>query len=655
MGFCRKSCLLLLAVIIFWGTGLPAVQASGLMSITMDGAPVETDVPPFIDGSSRTMVPVRFISEALGCAVNWNPQEQRVKVSQAGTVVDLYIGRVTAHVNGAEVAIDESREGTTAILKSGRTMVPLRFLAETFGLLVDWKKEQRVVALKSPPAPPAIPEEIAAGGEPEGHEANPLVGTVKGNGVNIRSGPGTGYDRLTQVNTGARLAVLAEEGGWVQVELPGLGKGWISGDYIELQDFSLAGDVELGGSYAMPADAACSALVMKDSVNVRTSPSQNSVVIDQVSSGQLLEVTGKKDNWLAVRLADGRSGWIAGWLAAVRYDTGKNTAVLDSGRSLGLLSRWSPGGTQAGAGDELPVLTGVEAEKTVDGVLLKVNAAAYLALPSSFRLDSPARLVFDFGARLGEESVAPVLEANQGPVSCFRLGQFDEQTVRIVADLRGAASYALSQSPDGRTATIQIRSVDASDKLIVIDPGHGALQDWGTDPGAVGPTGLRERDVVRSISLQLGNILLNEGFTVIYTHEGQTGLTLEDRALVASISGAELLVSIHANASTNRSLAGTMTFYHAPWGSALQDQINKRKMLAEFLQAELLSRLNRENKGVKEANYAVLRNCPIPAALVEVAFISNAEEERLLADPAFQRRAAEAIALGIKRYLAKQG
>jgi N-acetylmuramoyl-L-alanine amidase len=157
---------------------------------------------------------------------------------------------------------------------------------------------------------------------------------------------------------------------------------------------------------------------------------------------------------------------------------------------------------------------------------------------------------------------------------------------------------------------------------------------------------------VRSISLQLGNILLNEGFTVIYTHEGETGLSLEDRARVASISGAELLISIHANASTNRSLAGTMTFYHAPWGADLQYQISNRKLLASCIQTELLNRLKRENKGISEANYAVLRNCPIPAALVEVAFISNYEEERLLANADFRRRAAEAIALGIKRYLA---
>lgn len=645
MKFCRKCCLFALAFILVLGACMPAALASGGISISVDGSAVETDVPPFIDSNGRTMVPVRFVSEALGCGVSWNAENQRIKISRTEIWVELFIGQKTAHVNGSAVEMD-----TTAVLREGRTMVPLRFLAETFGLEVDWSEARRTVAIKSPAPPEGPSPESPPEGPSSEEDPNPWVGIVNGNSVNIRSGPGTDYDRLTQVNAGTRLTILAEKGGWVQVEIPGGGRGWIAGWLIDYQDPASSGDVNLGGNYAMPLGASRFALVMKDSVNVRTSPSLNSSVIAQVSSGQQLEVTGKQNNWFAVRLPDGRSGWIAGWLAAVGYDTDKKENSADSGRPAELISRWSPGGQNTATG--LPVLTGVEVEKTGDGVLLKVNAASYLALPSSFRLNNPSRLVFDFNAYLGEDSSAPTLQANCGPVTSFRLGQLDEQTVRIVADLRDAASYALDQDPGGRTITIQIRSVDSSGKLIVIDPGHGALQTWGgSDPGAIGPSGLRERDVVRSISLQLGNILLNEGFTVIYTREGETGLTLEDRASVASISGAELLVSIHANASTDRSMSGTMTFYHAPWGSDLQDQISQRKKLANYIQSELMNRLQRENKGVREANFSVLRNCPIPAALVEVAFISNPEEEKLLADQAFQRRAAEAIALGIKRYL----
>lgn len=641
MDFWRKICFIALAITLLLGISAATVQASGQVNISVDGTIVETDVPPFIDENGRTMVPVRFVSEALGCVVGWNAEEQRVRITRTGIAVDLYIGQKTAHIKGIDIDGTETKEmDTTAVLKAGRTMVPLRFLAETFGLKVDWKEEQRTVAIESPAPPPQ--EEASA----------PWVGIVTGNNVNIRSGPGTNYNPpLTQVNAGTRLTILAEDGEWLRIEIPGGGKGWISGRYIEIQDPASTGEVTLGGGYAPPADAARFALVMKDSVNIRTSPNLGSSVITKVSSGQQLEVTGEQNNWFAVRLADGRKGWIAGWLVAVRYDMNKKETPADSNRVAGLLSRWNPG-IRAIAGD-LPLFTGVEVERTGNGILLKISADSYLSMPSSFRLNNPSRLVFDFSAHLGEDSSSPALPANYGPVTQVRLGQLDNQTVRVVADLQAPASYALDQSSDGRTITIQIRSVDLSEKLIVIDPGHGALQSWGSDPGAIGPTGLRERDVNRSISLQLGNILLNEGYTVIYTRQSDTGLTLEDRASVASISGAELLVSIHCNASTDRSMAGTMTFYHAPWGTDQENQISARKMLAGLIQDELFNRLQRENKGIRDANFSVLRNCPVPAALVEIAFISNPEEEKLLAEPTFQRRAAEAIALGIKRYLSR--
>ncbi len=654
----RIICLITLVFISVLGTSISTGQASGQVNITVDGKEIAVDVAPYIDENARTMVPVRFVSEALGCVVSWNAGEQRVRISHTGSAVDLHIGEKTAHINGVEKEMD-----TTAVLKAGRTMVPLRFLAETFGLNVNWKEEQRTVAIKSPAtlpgeessAPGSDEDKQSAPGSDEDELPNLQIGIVTGNLVNIRSGPGTDNARLTQVAMGTRLTILeeepAEDGVWLQVEIPGGDKGWIAGWLVEIQNqASTTEDINLDGDYAMPAETARSALVMKESVNVRSAPGVESPVISKVSSGQQLDIIGEEDNWFAVKLPDGRSGWIAGWLAAVKYDADKKETPADSSRVAGLISRWSSG-AQTVEGD-LPALTGIEVEGSDGVVFLKVSAASYLAMPSSFRLDNPSRIVFDFPACLGEEESSPTLQADHGPVSSFRVGQFDEQTVRIVADLQSQASYALTRSSDGRTITIQIKSVNLSEQIIVIDPGHGALQTWGgSDPGAIGPTGLRERDVVRSISLQVGNILLNEGLTVIYTCEGDTGLTLEERAAVASISGAELLVSIHNNASTDRSLSGTMTFYYAPPGTQ-EKQVSERKTLASFIQTELVNRLQRDNKGIREENFAVLRNCPIPAVLVEVAFISNPEEEKLLADQAFQRRAAEAIALGIKRYLA---
>jgi N-acetylmuramoyl-L-alanine amidase len=117
--------------------------------------------------------------------------------------------------------------------------------------------------------------------------------------------------------------------------------------------------------------------------------------------------------------------------------------------------------------------------------------------------------------------------------------------------------------PDGRTGWIarwltavvyspQADPSNVTGKSVVIDPGHGMTHLWdGSDPGAIGPSGVVERDVVMKISLMLGDLLLKEGFTVIFTRHGDTSLTLSERANTACAANADLLVSVHANASTN--------------------------------------------------------------------------------------------------------
>jgi N-acetylmuramoyl-L-alanine amidase len=644
-------------LLLLW-TGSGPAEAAGTISIIVDGSAVYTDVPPYIDANNRTIVPIRFISEELGCEVDWNQGEKKATISRQDTTVEIYIDKHTALVNGKEVTLD-----TTAVLKEGRTMVPVRFLAETFKFKVTWREEERTVVIESqgsqPPSgkpetrDPEVEEPKTEKPETGEHETEERFAVVNGNNVNIRSGPGTNYERLTQFNKGVTLKVLDQKDSWLQVELPSGGRGWIAGWLVDFPGTPTGTipdqNTEPSGIY-MPSGVNRSALVMKPLVNVRSGPGEHYPVLREVYYGYRLTIIGEENNWLAVQLPDSSKGWIAAWLVAVRYDADKQDSIEKGNPTTNLVSRWSATEPENSGG--LPTIADLLVEQSGSKVELEIRADSPLGLPSTMCLDNPSRLVFDFAAYLGESEVFPTLEVPKGVVHCFRLGQYDDQTVRVVADLQAPATYALKQSPDGKTINIQIQPLASGGRIVVIDPGHGTLNQWeSSDPGAIGPSGVKERDVNLSISGLLGNILLNEGYTVIYTNENNTGLSLEERALVAGLSGADLLVSIHSNASTNRSLSGTMTFYYdAPEYEQGSTRIQKSIALAGFIQAELLNRLQREDKGVQKANFAVLRNCSIPAVLVEVAFISNPVEEKLLADPAFQRRAAEAIALGIKRY-----
>ncbi len=173
--------------------------------------------------------------------------------------------------------------------------------------------------------------------------------------------------------------------------------------------------------------------------------------------------------------------------------------------------------------------------------------------------------------------------------------------------------------------------------LVVVDPGHG-----GRDPGAMGIR-LKEKDINLAVALRLQRVLLDAGVFVVLTRDDDRWISLEERAALANQMKARIFVSIHCNGAASPLAQGTET-YHFP--TSLEG-----KKLAESIHSRLVSLLGRRDRGIKTANFAVLRETTMPAVLVELAFITNREEEELLGTDIFQQRAALAIREGISRYL----
>lgn len=173
---------------------------------------------------------------------------------------------------------------------------------------------------------------------------------------------------------------------------------------------------------------------------------------------------------------------------------------------------------------------------------------------------------------------------------------------------------------------------------IVIDPGHSGP----VEPGACAD-GVRECDVVLAIAKLLAEQLYDTGHDVLLTRTGDIATTdLALRAELANANGADVFVSIHANSVASDTAHGTEV-YHYP-GSA------RGKRLAECIQARLVAELNTADRGVKTANFQVLRETDCPAVLVEVAFISNEADRLLLTSYAGQLAAAVAIAGALADY-----
>ncbi len=183
-----------------------------------------------------------------------------------------------------------------------------------------------------------------------------------------------------------------------------------------------------------------------------------------------------------------------------------------------------------------------------------------------------------------------------------------------------------------------------SKKKVCIDPGHG-----GTDPGAVGQNGAKEKDVVLQISLQVKKVLERNGIDVVMTREKDIvsgKLVIADRCKIANNANVDYLVSIHANADGDRDDQtgfGTETWAYSTTSAGYP--------LAKAVQKELIAANGLADRGVKVKAWDILKGTKAPAILVETAFINNSAEERLLTDAVFQKLTAEAIAKGIVQQL----
>lgn len=173
---------------------------------------------------------------------------------------------------------------------------------------------------------------------------------------------------------------------------------------------------------------------------------------------------------------------------------------------------------------------------------------------------------------------------------------------------------------------------------MVIDPGHG-----GRDPGAVGIGGLQESGIVIDISQQVADLLEQQGVQVRMTRTTDVEVDLAPRVNMANQANATVFVSIHANAiSLSRpEVNGVETFYYS-----------SGRGLADSIQSSILEAIPEMNdRRVRQANFYILRNTRMPAALVEVGFVTGADDAPRLRDPAFRSRMAAAIARGILRYM----
>ena len=376
--------------------------------------------------------------------------------------------------------------------------------------------------------------------------------------------------------------------------------------------------------------------------------------------------------------------------------------LLAAALLIGMLGVLLPAGTADAAFSDrtkdMAKITGIRIGRT-DGNVRIVVDSDHPVTYRQFTLANPTRVVLDIQNAWIMPEAKKNVQVDSPLVLGVRAAQFDEKTVRIVVDTTvgkdGWKVFSLDggkprivldfgrtpkatagpkappakpvppkpASPKPTPQPTQQKGDDAggdvghdiSDiiglkgKKIAIDPGHG-----GSDSGAIGPTGVMEKNVTMRVSRELKRLLEAEGATVVLTRTTDTEVSdkganataveeLEARCEIANRANADIFLSIHADAFTNREVKGTTAYYYAKASE-------KSKRLADCVRLALIDAIGTLDRGTQTCNFYVVKHTDMPATLVEISFISNADEERMMNSEEGVKNIARGIADGIADY-----
>lgn len=614
----------------------PAGAAERPIQLEVEGQPVATDVPPLL-AEGRTLVPLRWVAESLGAQVSWDGALKQVTVVSRRETVVLVIGQPEALVNGQPVVLD-----VPARIVQGRTLIPLRFVAEALGATVEWdgasrtvkvwqrpshvvglswKKEVGAAQIRVTLSDPVRAHEFAAEQEPDRLVLNLTPALAAAELPELPPGdPLLRAIHLEQAGRAVRLTVELPR--WsrhrLQADPDGLG-------YTIFIDYQVLGaEVRVEGQVPQ--------------VLIRTDGPVSFQTLDLGGPDRLVvDVAATLSPGVAKEapVADPGAPWIKRIRAgqfAVDPDVARIVLDLDGHRpylvyptDFGLLIRFPPH------------ITGVTWEKLQDRTRITVAASG----PLEYRIqtDGPNRLI---SVTLPDTVLAaPQSEfAEKGAAfTAIRLTQRPGFAGAVQMDLEVPyyLGHELRTQPGQNRLVLDLIASPVHGRVIWIDAGHG-----GTEPGAISKSGSVEKDLTLEVSLQLQRLLEAAGARVLMTRTADSTVGLYERPRLANAAGAEIFVSIHFNSAASAIASGTETFH---WSNH-----PKSAALARQIQAALLNGLGLADRKVQTREFVVLRETKMPSALAELAFLSNPQEEKLMLDAAWRLKAAEALRDGIFAY-----
>lgn len=522
------------------------------------------------------------------------------------------------------------------------------------------------------------------------------------------SGRDPAYDLVARVGAGEKLTYVSAAEGWVEVTNAAGQQGWVPGPDLYLSDREVAFTAQ-ASYYPKENDWLVAFLRVREVVagggglRLRSGPGADSATMRTLNAGDRMKLEAVPGGeFVQVSVAGGLTGWVSrNWLKPVSagqagesvrlYTAGEGILRLEVNGLNGPASVSAQSGTLRVA---LPPNATRQASLRVGEYEAGELAMSPTAATLTFTRPYTARVVAQtqdqtvVEIRPQVERIESVTGADRITYRLYETGAVAPQVRReggsAVLTLPGAqltpgavlpAGISIDQTDAGLTARVQtdrpyaVKTGDGyvdlvvytrpglAGKTVVIDPGHG-----GVESGAVGPTGLLEKESNLGVALKLKPLLEAAGAKVVMTRTADTRCASPDelaavplvdrlhydlgcRSTTANQIGADAFLSIHSNANPSHTQRGTETYWS-------EENRNKDRSwdLAALVQQETVRALGLQDRGVKEEAYYVIKYAEAPASLVELAFVDTPAEESLLRQDAFRQKAAEGLFRALSRF-----
>ena len=647
------------------------------INLILKGKDVITDVPGILydlDGESRTLVPVRFIIEELGANVTWEQSTQKATITYNGKKIELTIDEKYAYVNGVKT---ELPSGVPAKLMSyddtWRTMVPIRFISEHFNLDIDWLGDTKSVAINSL-------EQSITGIDFKYKLKFPEIRLKTSGYVDINDysigGSDTGIENkmifsipnANLMNNDFNESIfLTKENGIIDydISLFGIQNLILSKEQGDIKSVTIEMNLSKKKGFNTFYDEDTKELVIQliNSVDkVYTDDLYNSkALIIETQEDQPAFDFNQEDNKITIDVVNSN----------LKVNPGdKTTVTVNQGGILEYTYyQLNTSNTQYESDDKVTrVEMKLSDDKSVDDVFIEeidnkifayvsgnplkgfeyaktTNGESFLGIEFkesgeySFSHDEKNNIVeVSFSKDLVDIDQLNLDIDDQIVKSIDIVQSFDKYIIEIA--LEDSVTFKEESNGDMSTSKINLafKNVDIvnskyTDRLIVIDPGHG-----GKDPGAIGTkTRTTESELVLKTGLMLQKQLEAKGFRTYITREDDRYVDLYQRPNIANKLGADLFVSIHINAFSQARAEGIEVLY-------AEDPSRDNYGFAKIMQKNLLSYLNRVDRGVvNRPRLVVLKNTMMPAVLAELGFLTNPEEEQMLIHDEYLQKAANAM------------